>query len=416
MIDDGFMRRIFRDSGLTATKGLVAYDAGWKRFEKSIAAPDDLARLDDEGLCRTFGVDRELLDKLVTASIRQWRISPSRSLIHILDGLGDEVPQGRMFPDIVAQSRIAFAAAKIGVLPVRSLQSVLDAKGKRAFVSHDAQAVTLDDEGTATLNEIARTMRAWELRNRARADVGLIKLPRMIFRGVRAGAVQATFERGEGEAYELAHSRRIERQVSRLHGEPLVEVLGNPILSFSATASVAEKFTANEGFVVSADPSRVRVVASWVTDGALDGKDEVLGIHEREWIVRFPADYVPAPDEIAIRDRTYAMATNDPAGITMLHHYDHATYELEGRIVEARHLYNNNGIGGRVVYVVKGGDWMPKGRQTIKRETGFDPVPGPGREAVNLVYFYEEPYVAKKRFYERHVPTVEQVEASAPSA
>ncbi|GHE77712.1 hypothetical protein GCM10019059_40870 [Camelimonas fluminis] len=404
MVTSSIKRRIFRDSGLSEADGHVQFDNRWHDFERRIPEVNELAQLSDLELCTSLGLDQSLFETVVTGAIRQWRVSPSRSLIHILDGFGENTPSGPIFASVVAQSRVIFAAVKTGILPAQTLLALRGANGKPVLVSQDAQAVTVDADGATALNEIARMMRAWELRNRARAVARLIKVPRVLFRGIRSDAISDTFERERDEPYELARSRQIDRQAARLSSEPLRTVLHAPILSFSSTPGVANRFANGEGFVVAIAPEAFSVVCAWVTDKALDGKDEALGIHEREWIVRLSPDHIAAREGITISDRTYAMATNDPTGITMLRHHDHATYELEGRTVRARHRYNPSGVGGQIVFSVDRDHWE-KGRRTYKKDTGFDPVPGGGREATNLIYFHQEPFSDRKRFYQTHPPT-----------
>jgi len=390
----GTFSRPFRSSGLSSDEALVPFDGRWDGFAELVPQADELAAMDDAALCARFGIPERFLAQAVPAAIAEWRQSPSRSLINVVAGVRGHRPSGAMFADILTQTRVLAAAASPSFLPPHLLRGIKGEDGRPLRVSHDAFAATLDNEGVTLLNDIARWMMAWELRNRARVDTGLVRLPRVIYRGIRGSTVATErLAQREGEGHDIWQCRWIEMKMRALGERPLAEVSGTPILSFTSEEAVAQRFTKGEGIIVEIDPSRVMVVASWSTDAALAGKDAVLKRHEKEWIVRVDPGYVLAPEEIRPWERTLAYCTNDPAGIGMLHHEDVASYRLEGRHVEAFFRYNSNGVGGRIVFQVGDAMTFAKGRMTWRKEQGFDPLPGPGREAEGLRYFRRSRYL-----------------------
>jgi hypothetical protein len=405
-------QRIYRSSGKTASDAIVQFDDKWDDFFD--IAPNDkvLASMTDEQMCRRFGMTETFFDDHLASALRLWRISPSRSMISLIGGIdGNSIPSGNMFGSIEQQTKVLAAAVLSEALHMSEVRSVVGPEVRKPLmVASDFMAAALTDEGVETINNVARYLKAWEMRNLAKVTTGLVKPPKVLYRGIRNRNIEAErLQEVKDEKWNIRHCRFHDMRRDVLESKPLVEVSGNPILSFTAKEDVAKLFTEGEGFVVEIDPSQYSVVAGWATEDGLAGKDDVINRHEREWIIRPSANFVPSPEQVKSRDRTLAFSTNDQSGIEMLHHYDEAEYVLDKRKVKAWFKYNPNGKGGRIVFQLDGEGWG-EGALTIKKKFGFDPVPGPDRKAKKLHFTHKRmrfgdsegyaPYIREASGYE----------------
>jgi len=405
--------RFVRPSGKTLSESMVEFDHRWARFLDLLPTDTVLASMTDDEMCGRFGMDPSFFSTVVPTSIRLWRVSPSQSFINILGTFdGSSVPSGPMFKDIKQQTRILASGVLAEAIQMKDVRSVRGEGGKSLKVASDALAVTLVDDGPADLNDAARYFWAWESRNRARLAVGMIKAPKVLYRGIRDNTINIDVKNIEGEKWNVRHCRVHEQRRDILLSRPLTDVSESPILSFTSSLDVAKVFSFHEGNIVEIDPANYTIVASWCTDEELAGKDEILGRHEREWIIRPNPAFIPSPDQLTSWDRTMAFSTNDQTGVEMLHHRTEAQYEIDGHEVKAWFRYNSNGVGGRIVFQADGQGWGV-GRQTIKREKGFDPVPSPDRPAKNLV-FSSTSYVGGRTEYFTPYVRGEAVSAEAP--
>lgn len=401
-------RHLYKSSGKQAAEAMVPFDDRWNEFFDLFPNEAVLAKMTDEEMCGRFGMPASFFEAVVPDAIRQWRVSPSRSFINILGPIHDaSVPSGDMFRDIKEQTRILAGAVISEALSKAHVRSVKGPDGKALMAAGDAVAATLTDEGVEIINDQARFLKAWEMRNRAKVATGLVKLPKALYRGVRDGTIVSkkfkSFKEIDGEAWNIRHCRWHESRREILLSKAFVEVSKTPILSFTSSLDIAKTFTFGEGQIVEIDPAECAIVASWGTDEALAGKDYVLNKHEREWIIRPPQDFIPSPEQVSSWDRTFAFSTNDPSGIEMLHHYTEAKYVLDGHRMKAWFRYNSNGRGGRIVFQADREGWGV-GRQTLKREKGFDPVPDSDRLAEKLVFSRYSYPGAKTEYFERYEP------------
>jgi hypothetical protein len=344
---------------------------------------DTLAAMDVRDIAVRCGVDPEAFAEGVRRSVRQWRVSPSRSFLRALDNDGAGAG-AQAFGNIRQQSAMLLAAAEAGFLDGSRdghLRAVLGDDGKRVMVTSDAPAVTLTEDGKDVFSRVLRAMSLYEARNAALVRTGRVKRPRALFRGMRGiDLPKVDVTHGEGEPYEVRSCRVTAARLGALLSSPLAESCGSSIVSVTSNRTVAEFFTRREGFVVEIDPDEVGIVSGWAVDGDLDGKDAVSARHEREWIVRLPRDLVPSPGQATIHDRTWLTAMAAPEAIAMVEHYDVAEFDLEGRHVRVSWLYNGSGVGGSLRFAVDGG--YPETRADIRRRLGFDPLPGPDRHAL----------------------------------
>lgn len=376
---------------------LISYPASWGSALASIPEDGELAPITDVELMERFDLDPHFFTRHVPAALRRWRESPSQSPIGILGQIEASTDaEGRVFKDMSAQTRAIGSLLFIDALLPGDVRSV--AKDRKFIRIGGSVASTLDDDGRCRFFKAMLGFVLWERRNRAKCQLGIIKMPKVLFRGLRDRDIHLpnAIPRNDAEPWNFHSCRMHLARRARLLETPLKTVAGTSILSFTATRSIAEYFTGDEGSVVEVEPAAFKVVSSWSLDPALANPDPVTGRQEREWIIRIQPDFVPSAAALSSRDRTYAYSTRDPMGIELLHHHTHARYELEGRRVEASFAYNRSGVGGRVIYRIDD-EYAFDTRRTTKAKTGFDPVPGPGRPALGLIYFTKEPWQSRRK-------------------
>ncbi|PZR90879.1 MAG: hypothetical protein DI537_17535 [Stutzerimonas stutzeri] len=394
--DDGPLARPFRTFSGDAGGELVCYPSGWTA---SLDTETDagLAAYSDQQLVDRFDLDPDFFQRHLPAALRRWRESPSQSLIGVLGLIApSSAPGTQVFADMLAQTRAIGALLLADALTPNMVRSLK--RGREYLRVNGTAAVTLDDAGRDQFFRTMLGLLVWERRNRGRCRLGTVKVPTSLFRGLRDRDIRLPKDIPaiEGEPWNLRACRiHLARRSHILH-TPLQSVAGTGILSFTATRSIAEYFTGDEGSVVEIGPDAFDVVSSWSLDPELANPDEVTGRQEREWIVRVRPDFTPLPSRLTSRERTFAYSTRDPLGVELLHHEMHAKYKLEGRRVEAFFAYNSNGRGGRVLYRLDD-EIAANTRRTTKMKTGFDPMPTPGRSPVDLIYFSQDPWQMKRK-------------------
>jgi hypothetical protein len=356
--------------------------------------------MSDQDLTEAYDLHPEFFTRHLRAALYRWRESPSQSAVGILNFIEPEAPQGNgsMFPSMREQTRVIGALIYAGAIAPSHVRALT--KDKRIVRISGSAASTLDEDGQAAFDLAARGFSLWALRNRAKAKLGMVKVPRILFRGLRSFDINIEDlgrERSDVPYHNQCQVHLAKR--TRLLGSPLSSVAGSQVLSFTATRSIAEYFTGDEGFVVELTHDQFDVLGAWCLDEPLSGPDPSTGRQEREWIIRVHPNHQPTKTTLASRDRAFCYATRDPSGIEMLHHHYHAQYVLDGRKVTASFHYNASGRGGRVNYAVD--DQFPETRRTTKTKTGFDPVPGPGRAATDLIYFSQDPWQSKRTIIAR---------------
>lgn len=356
---------------------MIAFDDRWDAFASRVPEAERLASMSDDQLARTIKVGHALIAKAVPEALREWRVSPSRSLVNCIAGAGDDVPSGHVFRTLADQTRFIIKAREAGILLPIDVLAVKDEKGKRIRLSQDACALTVHPQSVNRVNDIVRAFRAWELRNRAQVTTGKVRLPKVLYRAVRARDVDHDKSVGQDDRGYLHRWKDIvEAKIDAMTSNPLVEVSHSPLLSFTSNETVADYFTRNEGFVVSVDPAAVDVVAAWATDEALDGKDQVSGRHEREWILRIPPEMTLAPSDVRVHDADYMAAIVSPLSVALFHHNDkEALYSLDGHRIKASFYWNSAGTNGSLSFRVEN-EWGLS-RAAVRKRFGFDPLPTP---------------------------------------
>lgn len=378
---------------------LLEFGAGWDGF----SVPDDrtLAAMSVKDMAEREGVDPDRFAAGLAVTLRTWRVSPSRSFLNVLGNVGGG---SRVFGTLRQQTTALLALAQAGLLDgtrAGGMCALLGVDGKRMMVAADAPAIMLADDARPGFDAVVRALALFEARTGALVRTGAVRPPKALYRGIRENTLPPVDHgTGKDDPYQVRSCRTIAGRKERLLSRPLAENCKSAIVSFTSNRAVAEYFTREEGFVVEVDPAEVGLVAGWSTEEGLDGKDDVSGRHEREWIVRLPADLVPSEDQVDIHDRIWSMSMGRPEGIGMLHHNDVAEYDLEGRHVRAYWVYKASGVGGSLRFQVADGENRYGTRAEIKRG-GFDPLPGPDRFAgvENLRFYSSDPILGHRKDY-----------------
>lgn len=367
----------------------LRFDGRWREFNSLVPDAEELSTMTDHDVCDRFGWDADTFKTLVDNALTNWRNSPSRSLVNVIANMNGttEAKGAEVFSSDLSQGRAVLMALETGLADPADRRFVRGADGKAVMIAGNGALLTLTGKSLDRFGAACRMLRIWELRNRARVQTGAIKLPKRLFRGIRAGDIDYDREAiPKTDNHRLRQLLIFKDKLDTASSEPIASWSESPILSFTSSRKIAETFTKHEGLILEVDPREVDIVSCWSTDEALDGKDHILNRHEREFIVRVSPEYKATKDQVHNLDRNYFVQTHDPVGIPMVDHHTVADYMLEGRRVRAMFVYNNNGIGGSVKYRV-GSEWDVLGRNTWKRQIGFDPVPDQTRRAENLTYY-----------------------------
>jgi hypothetical protein len=122
----------------------------------------------------------------------------------------------------------------------------------------------------------------------------------------------------------------------------------------------------------------VDIVTSELTDDKFKEADWVSNKKEREYIVRLPASYKFASEDIEIVNLDYLVAAGDPLAVQHFSHDDmRADYEMNGYSITAKFQWNSSGTGGQVRFDANKDNKRiySEGRATAKKSLGFDPMP-----------------------------------------
>jgi len=360
----------------------------------------ELATLSDADIARMSGLDEESFRFLVRAGIREWRESPSRSVINLLRNIDPNSDADRsLFPSLLEQTRAIVALSRAGILDLNRngyVRALIGPDRNRLNVGGGTPAMTLIDDGLDRLYSATHALYLWASRNTARVNNGAIKLPKRLFRGIRTKNLNVPFDAAADAPYPVKHCRQVNSATRMLTSTPLSVLSHSPILSFTSQRSIADFFTRNEGFVIEIDPGSVEVIACWATDEALDGHDAITGKHEREWIVRIPDNLTLAASQIHNLDYVWHRSFYLDSAVPMLEHYDVAEYDLEGRSVRAFFVYKSSGNGGSIFYSVNNG--FSRSRGATRKELGFDPVPSLDRPAANMKIKHQDPFLPRSNY------------------
>ncbi|TLX16830.1 hypothetical protein [Rhizobium sp. MHM7A] len=366
-------------------------------YTKSCVIPDEiLCRASLAELAEEAGFVTDDFAEVIDKALRSWRNSPSRSILNVTRLTDGAVPGTPMFKDLRSQHQLLSAAMVVHLFQPYQFRTIPDRETEvgrlrpKPLKIGDFVAMTADADGERLINSLAYAVRLWEERNKAMVRTGRVKLPTKLYRGIRGGNLAVTMadlpsdlERSERDC------RLTMMRAQHLVERPIAEWSHSPILSFTTNETVANFFTRNEGFVVEFEPTLDMVVASHLTDNALDVVDPYLKKHEREWILRLPADAQLEPDAVRPQSAAWFAGTRDYRGIAVLDSHVEAKFLMGNKELSAHWRWNNNGKGGKVVFR-ENDDFFSLTRAEFKKEKGYDPVPQAASEIRNLVYFRKE--------------------------
>ena len=387
--------RFLKPTTLAADDVLIRADAGWDAFWNEMPDDDRLVAMTPAEMVTATGLDAPDFGRTVSEAIRHWRNSPSSSLINILGNAGLIEPGERLFPDINTQTQVLAAGIEGEAILQRSLNCILGDNRKPIRTATNANAMTAEGEAAAAVNRLARAFRIWEERNRALVRTGKVKLPKMLYRGIKSRdvALPDGFKADDGLVSNLRRCAIATAKAGELSAHKLADLSDTEILSFTSNEHIAEYFANNEGFVVSVDPTRLSPVAGWGTDEALAGADPVTGRQEREWIMR-AGSHVLAPEDVRINDANYYFSTSDPKGIACVDGFVKAQYRLRDHYIEARFVWNASGNGGSIHFSANR-EWSEK-RGAFKKKYGFDPLPSAADRVTDLEFIHYDRWDLKR--------------------
>lgn len=385
-------------SGKFPEEAMVQFDADWESVKA--LSDTDLLKMKQADVASFSPIPADQFIDVVSRSLDEWRENPGRSFLSAVGNAPFAHAGKDMFNSLEHQTHFLAGLCRVGGQGARNLQAVRSKEhGARFHRERGTVAITTSESGATYVNQMARAFHIWEKRNAALVRSGAVKLPKKLYRGVRAGELEFPdfgIERVKGQMFEEFASKLTDARFEHLLNHDVGTMFPGNILSFTANAEVARYFANEAGFVVSVDPREVDVVAAWSFCEELDGKDPMSKKHEREWIIRLSPGHRFPVDEVEITVSEWLMYNGDIRGINMSGHGTKATYEMNGMKIESRFEYKSSGEGGSVRFSVDGA-WMDWTRSQFKKEKGFDPVPASPEQVTNLQYWSYDRYGSRKK-------------------
>lgn len=396
-------------SGKFPEEAMVKFDGDWASVKA--LSDSDLLKMDHTDIASFSPLPPDKFAEVVSGSLEEWRENPGRSFLSAVGNAPFSRAGKKMFNSLEHQTHFLAGLCRVGGQGSRNLQAVRSKEhGARFHRERGVVAITASDAGVAYINQMARAFHVWERRNTALVRSGTVKLPKKLYRGVRAGELvypEFGIERAKGQMYEEYAANLTQARFDHLVGNGVGSMFPGNVLSFTANAEVARYFANEAGFVVSVDPRDVDVVAAWSFNEELDGKDPVSNKHEREWIIRLSPDHKFPREEVEITASEWLMFNGDIRGINLAGHGTKATYEMNGLKIQSRFEYRSSGEGGSVRFSVDG-EWAELTRNQFKKEKGFDPVPSSVDEVRDLQFWSYDRYSSRKpELINRPVKTLE---------
>ncbi|TLX15905.1 hypothetical protein [Rhizobium sp. MHM7A] len=384
-------------SGKFPEEAMVKFDGDWASVKA--LSDSDLLKMDQADIAYFSPLPPDQFTEVVSRSLEEWRENPGRSFLSAVGNAPFARAGKKMFNSLEHQTHFLAGLCRVGGQGSRNLQAVRSKDhGARFHRERGVVAITASEAGVAYVNQMARAFHVWEKRNAAMVRSGAVKLPKKLYRGVRAGELEFPefgIERAKGQMYEEFAASLTQARFDHLVGHSVGPMFPGNVLSFTANVDVARYFANEAGFVVSVDPREVDVVAAWSFNEELDGKDPMTNKHEREWIIRLSPDHKFPPEEVEITASEWLMFNGDIRGINLAGHGTKATYEMNGLKIESRFEYRASGEGGSVRFSVDG-EWMEWTRNQFKKEKGFDPVPSSADEVRDLQFWSYDRYSSRK--------------------
>lgn len=385
-----------RTCDLTGDDALVRLDAGWDGFMSSMPAAEDLVKMDANAIAELAGLNLESLrtpdlDTIITQSLKRWRVNPAGSLVNAVIAM-DGSSGDQMFANLKEQSRVIAGSLACEATVERSFNTIRNDDRRPIRLSGDYFALTAQGEAATTLNALARAFRVWEAKNAAKVSLGMVKLPKVVYRGIRSNDLKdlpEEFAYTRHDDYKISAARRVEAYLTYLQSSPhaLADISNSNILSFTSNENIAEMFTKNNGLVIAVDPSEAGIVSAWSTDEGLSGPDPVTGKQEREWILRVSNTTIN-PEFSRPHAEDHAFVTRNRRGIELLDGFTEARYKMNDINIVAFFQWNQSGRGGKVRYTPNVDKYNhSRTRAEFKNEFGFDPLPKTDADLSNLTFF-----------------------------
>lgn len=384
-------------SGKFAEEAMVKFDSDWASVKA--LSDSDLLKMDQADIASFSPLAPDQFTEVVSRSLVEWRENPGRSFLSAVGNAPFARAGKKMFNNLEHQTHFLAGLCRVGGQGSKNLQAVRSKEHRLRFHrERGVVAITASDVGIGYINQMVRAFHVWEKHNAALVRSGAVKLPKKLYRGVRAGELDFPdfgIERTKGQMYQEYAASLTQARFAYLVGHGAKSMFPGNVLSFTSNADVARYFANEAGFVVNVDPRDVDIVAAWSLNEELDGKDPMTNKHEREWIVRLSPDHRFQREEVEITASEWLMFNGDIRGINLAGHGTKATYEMNGLKIESRFEYRPSGQGGSVRFSVAG-EWMEWTRNQFKKERGFDPVPSTAEEVQNLQYWSYDRYGSSK--------------------
>jgi hypothetical protein len=403
-------------STLFAKDAMVKFDDGWSAINSLGDA--ELLKMDMADIASISPLEQEQFEQVVSDSLGEWRVNPGRSFISAVGEAPFAKAGADMFRNLEFQTAFLTGLCRVRGEGLRNLHAVRSSEpGTRHHREGGVVAITASPDGVKYINDMARAFHVWAQRNAAIVRSGKIKLPKKLYRGVRAsepnfpefGLKSADYAMHEEFSADLFQAR-----YEHLTKHPVGPIFPGNVLSFTSNEAVARYFADEKGFVVSVDPREVDIVAGWSFVEELDEVDYISKKHEREWIVRLAPERVLKPEDVEIFDADWLMVHADYRGINLAGHDSKALYEMNGHKIEAYFEYKPSGVGGSVRFCIDDHYW-PWTRTQFKKQHGFDPVPNSADEVKNLQFWRYDRYFPSREKLLISVRAPEMQKDMAPS-
>lgn len=378
---------------LVAKDAMVKFDDGWSVV--NLLGDDDLLKLNMEDIAAISPLEIEQFKQVLSDSFGEWRINPGRSFISAVGEAPFARPGQNMFRSLEHQTAFLTGLCRVSGQGTKNLQAVRsETPGERHHRELGVVAITASESGVKYINDMARAFHVWAKRNTAIVRSGKVKLPKKLYRGVRAHELNYPDFNIKSSSYKMHEefaADLIQARYDHLLKNPIGSIFPGNVLSFTGNEAIARYFADEKGFIVSVDPRDVDVIAGWSFIEELDEVDTVSNKHEREWIIRLAPEHVLNPENVEIFDADWLMVHGDYRGINLAGHNSKATYEMNGHQIEAYFEYKPSGVGGSVRFCCDG-HYMPWTKTEFKKQHGFDPIPKSANEVRNLQFWRYDRY------------------------
>lgn len=381
--------RMLRSSRKTPDDALLRFDGKWAEINTLTDA--DVLSMNSVDIAGVSGLDIESFNSILADSLGEWRQNPARSFINVVAQANQAVENQPMFSDLLRQTLVLGGLCRVARDQMGHLGGVPDPNSRVKYIrlSHNCTAITALPGSEEHINNLARGVRIWEMRNAALVRSGKVKAPKRLYRGVRGANIKVPGDPGierDGRPHEQFAADWTQARFDYMTSAPIADVFFSPILSFSANEDVARYFANGEGFIVGVDPTEVEIVSCFKLDEALDQKDYVSKRHEREWIIRLKPEAVIPKADVDIYDADWLMVQGDYRGIALAGHSAYARYEMGGHRIKAEWIYRPSGVGGSVQFTIDR-EWGLSSRADVKKRYGFDPIPQAADQVTNLEFY-----------------------------